>query len=372
MVKADNSARKIAMFKNGHLRLLMDLVGFRRIGEQDDPEGSWNIPSSISAHQLQQSLDLIKKSEFSPPVFDDGQEAGDFIRRKSAGAAKKRVVFDDEDNGIEDEDEEFLFPAGGPTEMKKSDALKALKKNRRRRRKEGTEDAEDNGPSDEVLKARAEARRLKELEKHRKIKSDLRIHSSDEEFDEERDAAFFAREVKIREKAKITIMKELLGVGKEEGSAKKSSNKRQSSAISGDIDEDEDDDDDDDDTVPITSSRKRHSSALSEETDTQPARTRGRSSSTVQDDDVLADSNEDATDTPLSSPHARPSQKKKRKVIIEDVASSPAQSTRTETTKSRPVLLDDDEDEDEDNVPVARPFRQRVRSGFIIDSSDEE
>jgi replication fork protection complex subunit Tof1/Swi1 len=347
VIKADNSGRKIAMFKNGHLRLLMTLVGFQRDNDQDDPEGSWSIPSSISADQLQQSLDLIKSSEFSPPVFDNGYEAGDLIGRKSGQAAKKRAVFDDEENDMDDEDEEILFPIGGPTAMKKSDALKALKKNRRRRRKEGTEDAEDDGPSDEVLKARAEARRLKELEKHRKIKSDLRIHSSDEEYDEERDLAFFAREEQIRERSKITIMKELLGVGKEkekEISNKKSGKKRQSSAISVGHDDDQDDD-----------MRERSSSTAREE------------------DDGLANSEPETTDTPMSSPHLRPSKTKRRKVTSEDrddVPSSPARSAVVEIIKGKVAALDDDEDEDE--IPVARPARQRVRAGFIVDSSDED
>ena len=115
MVKPSDEKCKLAVFKNGHLRLLMTLIGFQRDGENDDPAASWSIPPSLSSDQLKQSLDLIKKSEFSPPTFDDGREAADFIRRKSAGAAGRRAVFDDEDEGIdEDEDEEPLFPAGGP------------------------------------------------------------------------------------------------------------------------------------------------------------------------------------------------------------------------------------------------------------------
>ena len=364
MVKPDGSERRLAMFKNGHLRLLMTLVGFQRIGVDDDPEASWVVPSPLSADQLKQSLDLIKKFEFSPPVFDDGQEAGDFIRRKSAaGANRKRAVFDDEDEAIDDDDEEeFLFPAGGPTAMKKSEALEALKKNRRRRRKEGTEDAEDNGLTDEQLKARAEARRQRELEKNRKIKSDLYVHDSDEEENEERDRIFFEQEEKLRQRSKIMIMKELLGVGKDKESTPKSTvKKRQSITLS--------DESDDGDDVQLTSTRKRQSSAISIDSEDEAAPTSGRSSSVTRDN-VLAESDEEATDTPVSSPHDRSSHAKRRKVSTDDEAASPEPEAGEKNATSSSMALDDDEDEDD--VPVARPARQRVRAGFIVDSSDEE
>jgi replication fork protection complex subunit Tof1/Swi1 len=340
VVKADNSTRKIAMFKNGHLRLLMTLVGFQGIAEEDDPEGPWTIPPSLSADQLKQSLDLVKKFEFSPPVFDDGQEAGDFIRRKSAGSSSRRkAIFDDEDDGIDnDTEEELMFPAGGPTATKKSDALEALKKNRRRRRKEGSEDPEANRLTDEQLKARAEARRQKELEKNRKIKSELYVHDSDEEDDAERDRLFFEREEILREKSKIAIMKELLGVGKDKESGpsvQSRSKKRQSSAIS----------------------------ISSEEGG-------GRSSSVVRGN-VLDESDEgdSATDTPMSSPHNRSSQTKKRKVSNEEPESI-GHSEAEEIMKNGAAKEADDSDEED--IAVVRPARRRVTAGFIVESSDEE
>jgi replication fork protection complex subunit Tof1/Swi1 len=328
------------MFKNGHLRLLMTLIGFQRISEEDDPEGSWIIPSSLSADQLKQSLDLVKKFEFSPPVFDDGQEAGDFIRRKSDGATSRRkAVFDDEDDGIDnDTEEELLFEPGGPTAMKKSDALEALKKNRRRRRKEGSEDPEANRLTDEQLKARAEARRQKELEKNRKIKSELYVHDSDEEEDEERDRLFFEQEEKLREKSKIAIMKELLGVGKDKASG----------------------------PVAPSRSKKRQSSAISIDSDEEA----GGSSSTARDN-VLeeSDEGESATDTPMSSPHNRSSLTKRRKVSSEEPESA-GHSEADELVKNKPTMAA--EDSDDEDVAVVRPARQRVRAGFIVDSSDEE
>jgi replication fork protection complex subunit Tof1/Swi1 len=360
----EEKIRRLAMFKNGHLRLLMTLVGFEKEGIDDELETPWIIPSSLSSDQLKQSLDLIKKSEFNPPVFDDGKEAGDFITRKSAGtAARRRAAFDDEDDGIDDDDdEEPMFPAGGPTAMKKSDALAALKKTRRRRRREGTDD-EPVSLTDEQLQKRADARRARELEKNRKIKSELFVHDSDEESDQERDRVFFAAEEKLRERSKIQIMEELLGVGKDKLRAKPT-RKRRSSAGSDDTD-----DSDGSDSDPLPPSKKRQSSAMSIDSDGEDATRSGRSSSSARDN-VLAESDGDATDTPMSSPHVRPSQAKRRKVSSPVEQDSPFSTTFALPEKiSQDTAEDSDDDED---VPVFRTARQRVRSGFIVDSSDEE
>jgi replication fork protection complex subunit Tof1/Swi1 len=358
VVKHDDDARKLAMFKNGHLRLLITLVGFKRIGLDDDPNASWHITSELSADQLKQSLDLIKKAEFSPPAFDDGQEAGDFIRRVSSGAAgRKKATFDDDDGIDDDDDEELMFPAGGPTPMNKSDALKELKKKRRYRKRHATEDAE-GGLTDEQLRERAEAKRQQEKEKNAKIKSELFVRDSDDDDDEERDRAFFAQE-KLRQKSKIEEMKKLLGISKDKPL------KRPSDAMS--------DESDDDDLLMSAAapaskqrSKKRQSSAISADSDDDVAGNSGRSSSTAKDD---AESEDQATDTPLSSPHVRSSQTKKRKVSIDDDKENSVPKPAA-LAKSTEIVMDDD-DEDED-VPVVRPARQRIRAGFIMDSSDEE
>lgn len=365
-MKPDNNERKVAMFKNGQLRLLMTLVGFTCIGVEDDPEGTWLIPTPLTADKLKESLDLIKKSEFSPPTFDDGQEAGDFIRRKSAApSARKKAIFDDED-GIDDHsEEEFDFAPGGPTAMKPSDALKELKKKRRLKRK-GSEDA-DRGLTDEQAAARAEARRQKDLEKNRKIRSDLFVHDSDDEDDEERDKVFFEQE-RLREKAKDDLMRGLIskGVAKEPDAVVALRKKRDSSAISIDSDED---------GTPARSKRRRSKDVDEDSEDEDAPVVSGRSSTTAKDD-ILADSEDEATDTPMSSPHAKPKPKpkskgaKKRKVDLSDDDEEEELSKGPGAKESTAMVLDD-EDEDED-VPVVKPARQRMRSGFVMDSSDEE
>lgn len=358
MVEADDVVRKLAMLKNGYLRLLMTLIGFQRHGLEDDLDATWVVPPAFSADQIKQALDLIKKFEFSPPVFDDGKEAGDFVRRKSAGIpSHRKAVFDDEDEGIDDdEDEELLFPAGGPTARKKSDALEALKTNRRRRRKEGTD--EENSVTDEQRRARAEARRKRELEKNRKIKSELFIRDSDDETDEERDRIFFEREEKLRQNNKINIMRELLGLEKgKEGEGQ--TRKRQSSAVSADSDEDE---------IRTPARRQQQSNAISIDSDGEVAGPSGVSSPAARDN-VFAASDDETTDTPMSSPHARPSQTKRRKLSSED---EPMASESPAVVKDLPGAEAMSDDEDEVIGPVARSARHRVRAGFIVDSSDDE
>ncbi|KAG9244797.1 timeless protein-domain-containing protein [Calycina marina] len=353
-------AIRIAIFKNGHLRLLMTLVGFQRLGSEEDPKACWIIPSMLTADQLQQSIDLISKAEFSPPVFDDGQEAADFIRRKPAVkvAARKRQPFDDEDDALnnDEEDKELMFAPGGPKPMNRTDALKALKKTRRKRRREGSEEGIDNNLTDAQLEARAAARRAKELEKNRKIKSELFVTNSDEEDNEKRDRLFFEAEEKLRQRSNIQIMKELLGVAQKDaptGSIKsKKTKNRQTRAISLESD----------DELVQSSSRKRQSSAISIDSDNEEPAGSIASSAGVGDD-PLVDSDEEATDTPMSSPH-KPSQAKRRRVSSGDEPSS-----QSVVEKDAKLIVDSDEDDD---VPVVKAVRQRVRAGFIMDSSDEE
>jgi replication fork protection complex subunit Tof1/Swi1 len=351
------------MFKNGHLRLLMTLVGFQRIGADDEPDSPWMIPSGLSADQLKQSLDLIKQNEFNPPVFDDGKEAEDLIRRKSAGtAARRRTAFDDESDNAIDSEEEFLFPAGGPTAMKKSAALEALKKIRRRRRKSGSGDEDDGGLTEEQRKIRADARRARELEKLRKIKSDLYIHDSDEESDEERDRAFFEQEEKLRQR---TALQHLQGVEKS-----KDDSVPKKGAVSGST---------------KRSAREMLSDSDNDEDGSPPARY--RSPSTARDDDLLEESGNEATDTPLSSsPHIRSSQTKRLRISskrasspsgsVEDIDDDALVTAGDKTMRDVPALNGDggeDDDEEENEVPVVRAVaRRRVTSGFIIESSDEE
>jgi replication fork protection complex subunit Tof1/Swi1 len=331
----------------------MALVGFQRIGADDEPDSPWMIPSGLSADQLKQSLDLIRQTEFNPPVFDDGKEAEDLIRRKSAGtAARRRTAFDDE----------FLFPAGGPTAMKKSAALEALKKTRRRRRKSGSDEEGDEGLTEEQRKIRSEARRAKELEKLRKIKSDLYIHDSDEESDEEKDRAFFEQEEKLRQR---TALQHLHGLEK---SNELLALKQKTSSIG----------------------IKRSAQEMSSDSESHDdgKHSRQRSSSATQDDNLLEESENEATDTPLSSsPRIHSSQTKRLRISNkrfpdrdesgEDDKDDALATGRDAFMNDLPIIRkpsgQDDDDDDDDDVPMIRTApRRRVTSGFVIESSDEE
>lgn len=325
------------MLKNGHLRLLMTLVGLRRIGDENDIDTPWVVPSNLSAAQLKEALTLIKAAEFDPPTFENGYNAEAQIRRVSAAQNRRRAAFDDEsDNGIDDDDAEILFPAGGPTPMSKSDAFAALKKTRRKRRRSGSEEDELD---EEQLAARDRARRAKDLEKQRRIKSELFVHDSDDESDAERDEAFFAAEAKQRARVRRGLLvAEAIGTAAS-GVEKKRPNVRVV-ATRGDSDIDED-------AVvavspPSSGSRKRSVDVESGE--------------------------EMETETPLSSPHTRPSGAKRARLDTEDVESR--ESTPAASGKDVGMVdLDDDDDED---VPAPRRARGRAFGGFVVDSSDEE
>lgn len=373
-IRPDTDARRLAMFKNPHLRLLMKLVGFERLAPTLDetPDSSWVIPAGITGAMLKACLDEINKAEFSPPTFDDGKSAQDHLKRKTA--PRKRVSHDDEDGGDvagfladsdEDEDATALFEPGGPT-VRKSTAEGKKKTVRRRRRKDSQEPEEVD---EEELKEKARKRREKEREKLRKIKSEMYVHPSDDETDEERDREFFAKEEEMRrqkEKEMTRTLNRLLGEddedeeehsGEENEKEKekqekqnplkrllaKRGRKRKSEVITVNDDDSEDIGEEDEDA-----SRKRKrkgakrldsSSDDDETSDTAEVETVGKSADEMETDD-----------TPLTqSPLGNEEKKDARKAAEQE-----------------------DDDDDEDIRPVPAKRRPRVAAGFLVDSSDEE
>jgi replication fork protection complex subunit Tof1/Swi1 len=343
VVKPDNEERRVAVFKDNKLRLLMVLVGFSRLGADNDPDATWVIPSSLTAAELSEAIDLIRKFEFDPPVYDDGKTAEDFLRSKAASIRRsaRKAEFDDDSDGIVNDSEEDRgeYAADGPT-ARKSDGRKILK----RRRRERTPREID----DEEREAKAEARRQKELEKQRKVKSTMFIHESDDEdWDEERDKTFFDQEQALRDLT-ITTFKQSLALGSTElASSKKrkadeqpkKTTKRQRTPPkrkAGPFDTDSEDDDDE----GINISSKASSPALS------------------------TDSEDEATDTPLSSQHA----------ALHASDDEVAAGAIVTAAKSQDVVMADtnaDEDEDEVAPKARRPAVRNMRAGFVIDSDSE-
>ncbi len=395
-IRPDNDARRNAMFKNPHLRLLMQLVGLERLAPtlDESPDSIWIVPGTITADALKETISLINKAEFTPPTFEDGELAEDQLRRKSA--PRKRPAYDDDDgredinnlinDGSDDDDGSgILFPAGGPTARKRTAEDAPPKKRRQRRRRGGSE--EPAGPTEEELNAKALARRKRELEKARKIKSEMYVDPRDDEDNPERDREFFAKEL-ARQAAKdasfglsskpsgveTLTWEELLDVGEDDGEEA---------------------------PAPSASSREKLASkSRKRKLDAAPA----ESSEDEDDSTAGSDSGSSSVEEPTSRPNKRRKPTQKKKTVVElssdeeeedgddamdvDVMDS-TQSSKTITNdtplSSSPsrvakalaeTSMAAEEGEDEEDVPVVKAAsraRPRARAGFIVDdTSDEE
>ncbi len=333
---------RVAMFRDNKLRLLMTLVGFERIG-LDDVDASWVIPSSSSSSDLSDALEELRQAESNPPSFDDGKHAEDLVRRKLLPRTR-HTAFDEDSDG--DNDEEFLFPAGGPT-MNKADALQSLKKKRRSRRT-----VEDDGTDtlDEAAReARAVARAQADLERRRKIKSDLFIHDSDDEDNEERDEAFFQAEAMRREKQGREVLKALSQAPAADTAGRKrkgkagsdSASKKMRAVDTGDV------------------AMMIDSDPGSPEHEDEPA-------SSTEDDDDLGSEDADTPSTPPTLLQSSQGELTARARSL-SVGSQRAGATGYESLFGG----HDDDDDEEDDVPIAKPARNRVRAGFIIESDSD-
>ena len=190
------------MFKDNKLRLLMTLAGAERLGLDDELGASWVVPSSITADELHHTVAVIEGHRENP-VFEYGDEdpvsVEEMLRRKPT--IRQRAAYDDDDDdGLASSGDDFIVPAlVGPTNKK--DALAELKNKRRRRRKSLASDkdtSDGGGISDGTREARRKARLAREREKYMKVKSTDFIRESDEETDEEADRDFFRREEERR------------------------------------------------------------------------------------------------------------------------------------------------------------------------------
>ena len=340
----------MALYKDNKLQLLVSLVGFSRLGDPDDPDAPWVIPPSLTPAQLDSSLAFIKKFEFDPPTYEDGKAAIDFIRSKAAGerARRPKASYDDDSEGSGDDD--FLFPLGGPTN-RKADALEELKKQRRVRRSQPDESDVDDEEGDRKAEERRAKKQAAELEKRRKIKSDLFVHESDEEEDEERDRVFFEKEEAVRKKTADAVAKALMEV-RDGAMAGKNSKKRKKRSGMGE-------------------SRKKRKTALNsadEEVeggdDLTTQDSASSHSSSVEVEDLLKDGTGDEgvevdSDTPISSQQRAPDLDGEDASIVNSISKPRSTSTAVG-------------DRNEDEIPPPQPSRRLVRAGFIVDSDSDE
>jgi replication fork protection complex subunit Tof1/Swi1 len=339
------------MFKDNKLRLLMTLVGWSRLGEAHDPDASWIIPSAFTSTDLQQAIDIIRKYEFAPPTYDDGKGPEDLIRSKASAARRstRRVDFDDDDNeGIDNDEVEDHgeYGADAPTARKPDGERKKLKRRQRARTPVELDDEEKD--------RRAAARRKKELEKLAKEKSTMFVHDSDDEDDAERDAEFFAREEALRKEMTKAFGKSLILATIEPAVPKKrkaedstSRSKRRKTPPKRKApfaDSDDETDEDVDDAVSASS----------------------RALSTEARDVLPVESEDEATDTPLSSQHVNGVRESDEDTPMRPIASSALRNSDVAMADG-----DNDTDEDEDVPVIRRPMVRNTRAGFIIDSDSE-
>ncbi|KAK4155946.1 timeless protein-domain-containing protein [Chaetomidium leptoderma] len=422
----DNDARRAAMFKNPHLRLLMKLVGMERLAPTLDetPDSIWIIPGTITADALKETVSLINSAEFTPATFEDGELAEDQFRRKSA--PRKRAAYDDDNNNNNNNDDDseasendMLFPAGGPTARKRTaedepPPTKNKKRLHRRRRnnKDGDGSEQEGEEEDGEAEARARARRKKELEKARKVKSemyvDLREDDSDWEGNREQDKVFFARELERQAVKDASFGGLLLTTGGGGGGGKPSGVESADwegllLGVGGGEEEEADEGGEGDEgegEKRARKGRKRKSdaAALAEGSEDEDGGT---------GDGESGSSSADETSASRPSKRRKPAQKKMKQVVdissdeededgdADDMDVDPIESTQSSsrdgavtndtplssspgrTAKAAaetPVDKGDGNDEDDD-MPVAKAAgraRPRARAGFIVESSDEE
>lgn len=354
------------MFKDNKLRLLMTLAGFERLGIDDEPGATWIIPSSLCAEKLRETQETIER-HLNNPVMEYGDEdpmtAEEMLRRASA-LKTRRAEYDDESEGdgiVSDGEEEFLFPAGGPTNKnQKSAALEELKKKRRKRRTKSSDDGAGD-IDDETREARQKARKVAELEKRRKIKSNLYVRDSDEESNEEVDREFFDREEQ-RRKGQAAKVQEVLRAGRVhsviEGRKRKS------------VDGDE-------------ARVKRSKLDLQLSHSDVEGSFDSDSSSPVQQRVLSISSNGETSSTPLSSPRIDSSQEQpdllgpkldvpqqKARLVGRRLDSS-QERVRDKTSDLKLSRDLQDTDDEEVNVPLALVSRGRGRAVLLNDSDDE-
>lgn len=358
VVIPDSQERRIAMFKDNKLRLLMTLAGFERLGIDDEPDTTWIIPSKTSARELHESQEIIEKHR-NNPTWEYGDEdpmTAEEMLRRAPTVKPSRAEYDDDSEGdsiVSNED----FRPGGPTESnKKAAALKELKKKRRKRESTASE-IDDRELSDDVRDARRQAGLLVDRGKKGKMKSKFFIRGSDDESNEELDMEFFAGEEAIRRKQAEKAL-EVLVTGRP--SAGVNSKKRKSKT------HDE-------------GRRKRTKStpALSDSEDIGIADEASSSSSPHLQRSLS--SGADPASTPRSSPKVNSSQENGMQDAMMEVTRDSSQERVT--SKASGLTLnkerntdggseDEDEDEDRDDVPVA-PTRRRARVARLDDSDEE-
>ncbi|GFF54524.1 topoisomerase 1-associated factor 1 [Aspergillus lentulus] len=364
-VKPNNESCQKAMFSNAKLRLLMTLVRFERLGMEDVPGASWVVPSSLNSQALRHTRSIIEQCLTEPVTENSDRDLSQLIRRKSGNNNRRDrdeqtadVDFGSDSEGDDNVPDGPLFP---PNPRSRANALEQLKKQRKKRRKQVGEEEEE--PDEEDLEERRRARLENALARQAKIKSDLYIHASDEETDEEADQEFFRLEEQRRKEQAERIRKALLhGVVEEvsENSWKKGSRRKRPS---------------DQHAASTTDSqskrqrRQQRTEGLDDDDDLVMTGTDARSPDSLGQGSPSLQGGDDVKDTPVTS-------EENELEFDDDLAFSrnrngdkvlSAENHDSDTEPPAPDTID----EDDEAAPVAAPPRRRMRAGFVIESDSE-
>jgi replication fork protection complex subunit Tof1/Swi1 len=315
----DSEERKLALFKDKHLRLLLTALGYQRLGVAEDMEASWLLPTDLTSAKLHELHAQIQQAEFDPPTFD-GQSAtdmtkpkGSYVRRETTGPFGDAS---DDEEGASDAGE-IMFPPNLPEKRKQRDGDEEAPKKKRRLQRKNAED-----PTESEVERRAQRRKEKERERNAKYRSKLFVTASDDESDEERDAEFFRLEEQRRQKQKGVIRNQLLQEMHETGTTGKGKKAKKSD---------------------VKAKAKEVAKALGEDEDDLI-------------DEVVSDLDEDVMDEDANG--------------VTSPARTAASAMDTDVP-DEPVAVADDEDEDD--APVSkRPPARRLRAGFVLDDSDSD
>ncbi|KAL4877290.1 timeless protein-domain-containing protein [Aspergillus karnatakaensis] len=352
-VKSHDESLKKAMLLNAKLRLLMTLIQFERLGQENVEGSSWIIPSNLNSTELRESKATIDKALVIGNI--DERDPDGLLRRKYGNEPRRAteqttldVKFGSDSEGEDTVPDGPLFP---PNPRSKSNVLDELKK---KRKKKGEKYPVDEGTLEERRLARLENTRSRLA----KIKSDLYVHASDEESDDEADEEFFRLEEERRKEQSERIKKALLTGRTEEllGTTKKKRGKRSSDAAAEEEQE-------------VSGKRQRQSRQATTNLDDGDvlmgntgtlSRASSVASSANDETGVEKDSTEDELyfDDDLAFNRDREKDNQPNLHSESRDAPSPQQSKAA------------DEDDEED-VPVAVPSRRRMRAGFVVDSDSE-
>lgn len=332
VMRPDTSERTIACFKDKYLRLLLKTLSLERLGDSEDPDAHWIVPPSLDASTLSNNVALISKFEYEPPTYDDNKSAESFTRNvvKRSERQARRHSDDEGDSEID----ESLFVPGGPATRPKDydDSGKPVRKRRLRRASITEAEREE----------RAAERRRRERERERKIKSSFHINASDDESDEERDAAFFQMEAARRKAtaAQLEVIAANAHTDTSNTSQKRKSDhegsgggkRRRIAGVETDDDDATDEDDEhagNDDMSDIESLPSRHNDLPSSQDMTMAI--------------VDGDSDGSDDDRPLL---AEVSNNRSRITVADEDDNEDAPITKRSRRSTLPVFLMDDDDDD--------------------------